>query len=323
MSSRKYLLAIFFISITFVGVIAGAQLARIEDRQRSVVAVPIDIPLNTDFEPVITDSAFLEPITKDQFQPIATTSRQISKAAIDPVLAESYIVGDILTGKIYMEKNSTQVYPFASMSKLITALVAEDNYRGDKLIAITQENTRVSPDASALRAGETFTLNELMYPLLLNSSNVAGEAIASSSDRMKFLELMSSYSWEIGMPKAFFVDPTGLSERNAGTAKGFFAMARYLYSQKPEILAITKLERLSVGTTTNHGAHDFVNIHPFVRDARFLGGKTGRTPAALDTMLTILNIWGRPVAIVVMRSPGNRAKDTAYLAQKVSNMLAL
>jgi D-alanyl-D-alanine endopeptidase (penicillin-binding protein 7) len=240
----------------------------------------------------------------------------------DTVTAEAYLVGDAKTGRIYLEKNSGMILPVASMSKLITAIAATDRYSPTTTIEITEPETQVPPDPSGLTVGENFTVAELLYPLLMDSSNVAADALASSTGRIDFLESMSSYAWEIGMPHAFFADPSGLSERNAGTAVDFFALARYLYLDRPDILAVSCTIRASTATTTSHGAHDFVNIHPFVNDKRFLGGKTGHTLAALDTMLTIMNIAGHPIAVIVLRSYGERARDTSLLIDKVSTMLS-
>lgn len=239
----------------------------------------------------------------------------------DSVTADSYIVGDVSTGKIYIEKNGLAVLPFASMSKLITAIAATDERDLLDTVTISTSSTEVSPDASNLRPNEKFTIGELMYPMLMNSSNVAAEALSSSQDRSKFLESMSGYAWEIGMPGSYFADPTGISPRNAGTARGFFAMARYIFDKRPDILAITRIQELKISTSTDHGAHTFTNIHPFVTDPRFLGGKTGRTPEALETMLTIMKIKDHPIAIIIMRSDGVRARDTNILINRIQNIL--
>ena len=115
--------------------------------------------------------------------------------------------------------------------------------------------------------------------------------------------------------------PSGLSDKNAGTAKDFFALARYLYRYRPDILALTRIVSTSTATTTLHDAHVYASIHPFVSDPRFLGGKTGHTPAALDTMLTIMNIAGHPIAIIVLRSDGERARDSSLLADQTTAIL--
>lgn len=232
------------------------------------------------------------------------------------ITAVAYLVGDVSTGEVYLDKNSRAVLPVASMSKLITAFAATDMYPASTTVLVTKIETEVASDTSQLMPGEKFTVGDLLYPMLLNSSNVAAEALASSTDRDKFMELMSSYAWEVGMPSSYFADPSGLSPKNISSARDFFALARYLYGFRPDILAITRVVSLKVSTTTDHGSHIFSNIHPFVRDPLFIGGKTGHTLEAGDTMLTILKIDEKPIAIVVLRSKsGNRERDTRLLLE--------
>ena len=173
-----------------------------------------------------------------------------------------------------------------------------------------------------MKEGEHFTVRELLKPLLLASSNVAAEALLSTIDRAHFLELMSNYSWEIGMPSTFFADPSGVSPRNVASAHDLFALATYLYTSRPDILEITRSVGTEIATTTEHGSHAFPSTHPFASDPRFIGGKTGRTPEAGDTMLTILRIDNQAVAIVVLGSRyEGRAADTRLLISKVENIL--
>jgi len=268
--------------------------------------------------PAAIDESFFQPVVPVVDQ---TVDEKPIKPRLDQVAAEAYIVGDVSSGHIYLEKAADTVFPFASMTKLVTAITATNMHKPDDLIEISQRDIEVSSDTAGFITGEKFTVNELLYPLLLESSNVAAEALASSPDRTKFLELMSSYGWEIGMPKSFFEDPTGLSHYNGGTARGFFAMAQYLYSDRQDILSVTRTPHIFIATTTIHGSHDLTNIHPFVNDPRFLGGKTGYTPLALDTMLTIVKLGDRPIAIIVLRSPYERARDTRLLIDKVSVLL--
>ncbi len=241
----------------------------------------------------------------------------------DEIGADSYLVGDVQTGKIYLEKNASAVLPFASMSKLVTAIIATKLYSATDTILITPADTEVPSDDTGLHAGESFTVNELLYPMLLASSNIAAEALASHVDRIKFLEAMSSFAWGIGMSRSYFADPTGLSEHNAGTAEGFFALARYLYSERRDLLAITMTAHDVIASTTTHAAHDLKSIHPFVNDPRFLGGKTGHTEYALDTMLTIMNIDDHPIAIIVLHSPYRREEDTKILITKAAAILTV
>jgi D-alanyl-D-alanine endopeptidase (penicillin-binding protein 7) len=232
------------------------------------------------------------------------------------------MVADLESDEVFIEKNSAAVLPVASMSKLITAFVATEVIDDDILISISEDNAALPPDTSKLTAGEKMPLKTILYPLLLSSSNVAAEALASAVNRTDFLESMSSYAWEVGMPSSYFADASGLSPQNAASARDMLALARYLHSSRQDILQITRTPMSAVGTTTDHGSHTFVSTHPFVSDPNFLGGKTGRTPEAGETMITLMKIADRSVALVVLGSQyGHRESDTRLLIEKVKKEL--
>jgi D-alanyl-D-alanine carboxypeptidase len=238
------------------------------------------------------------------------------------VTARAYMVADLDTGKIYLEKNSRAVLPVASMSKLITAFVATEVIDKDALITISEENAGLPPDTSNLTAGEKIPFKTILYPLLLSSSNVAAEALASATNRRDFLESMSSYAWEVGMPSSFFADASGLSPQNAASARDMFALARYLHKSRQDILSITRTPVSSIATTSEHGAHTFLSTHPFVNDPNFLGGKTGRTPEAGETMITLMQVSNRPLAIIVLGSQyGSREPDTRALIEAAKKVI--
>jgi D-alanyl-D-alanine carboxypeptidase len=302
---NKRMLILLAAALAVIGIAAGVKIQEViqSHHTQSSLAVMPEIPLAR--APVAQAIAQLPPQSLPPVRPA------------DEITARAYIVGNAMTDHVYMSSNSTAVLPVASMSKLITTIAATDTMSPTTTITITSAETNVPGDNSNLTAGETFALEELLYPLLLDSSNVAAEAIASSTDRAKFLELMSSYAWEVGMPTAFFADPSGIDPGNHASAADMLALARYLYIYRPDILALTHIARAEVSTTSLHGGHDFNNIHPFINDPRFIGGKTGRTPEAGETMMTILRIGGQAVAFIVMGSDyGRREADTNLLIQK-------
>jgi D-alanyl-D-alanine carboxypeptidase len=311
--NKTRLLLLFAACLTIIGIIAGVRIEQtIESSavQPSIIVEPVVLSTPT---PIASIPAIL-PAQSEQIQPQPAPPVVPSP---NEITAKAYVVGNVMTGHVYLSSNAATVMPVASMSKLITTIAATDNMSPTTTITITPSEMDVPPDGSNLQAGETFTLKELIYPLLLDSSNVAAEAIASSSDRMGFLVLMSSYAWEVGMPTAYFADPSGINPHNHASANDMFALAKYLYVYRPEILAITRIAHEGVATTTEHGSHVFDSIHPFVNDPRFIGGKTGRTPEAGETMMTILHMGTEPIAFIIMGSDyGRREADTDLLIQK-------
>lgn len=286
------------------------------------ITIPEVVKLDDSF---YEDSLDQIPVSKQSVLPLTTNKEENIPQVIqypDGITSRAYIVGNLRTGEIYVSRNSRLALPIASMSKLMTAYVGIQVLTPTTTIEIAEENTKVYPDSSNLTTGEKFTFDMILYPLLLNSSNVAAEAIATTYGRTDFLELMSGYAWEIGLPSSFFTDPSGLSPQNRASAQGFFELTKYIYETERELFTITKTSDLTVSTTTEYGTHRFINIHPYIKDPRFLGGKTGRTPEAGDTMLTILDIGGEPVAFIVLGGAYDKRKtDTDLLIMKLQKLI--
>ena len=316
----RHLTVLVIFILVVVGMVAGIEVTH---RQEAIQDESISTGDNLLSDPVV-DEKIVE-VTEDFIQPAKPVTTTPVIVGDSRVKAQAYLIADIETGEVYDSRNMDKAYPVASMSKLVTALVTLDTIASTTQITISEADTRVASDTSMLRAGEMFSRDELLKALLLSSSNVAAMALASTTgNRDAFMEHMSALSWEIGMPKTFFADPSGLSSSNVASARDIFALARYLQLYRPEILSLTTIPQYEIATTTDHGAHQVISTHPFVADTRFVGGKTGRTPEAGETMLTILKINDRTIAFVVLKSLyGYRALDTKYLIenyiQKFSN----
>jgi D-alanyl-D-alanine carboxypeptidase len=254
-------------------------------------------------------------------EPVKTETEEL----ISKITAVSYIAGNLKTGKIYFEKRADISLPVASMSKLLTASVAQDLVSSETETVITEEMINTLPqNKDDFVKGEKFSISELIPIMLVSSSNIAAEAIASTSamNRDLFVTNMSSYSWEVGVRSSYFYDPSGISELNRVSARDIFELSKYLYERKPQILAITKTAKGFLEANSKHNAHRYESTHPYVNDRRFMGGKTGTTLAAGETMLTVLNIKGEPISITVLHSKQTMRKaDTEILAKLVSNIL--
>ncbi|HEX7724460.1 MAG TPA: hypothetical protein VF438_01850, partial [Candidatus Paceibacterota bacterium] len=214
---HRGLVAIIVVAATIVGIAAGAKLAQIQQAEKygsiNITLQQPDSGGTSKNNPVQISKNFYKPtapttIPKTTQKPVATATKTPTKSSAatppaDGISAESYIVGNLDTGDVYLEKNADAVLPFASMSKLITALVETNIYTKNDRITIPHTSEDIAPDLSGVREGETFTAQELIYPMLMTSSNIAAEAFASSASstsRTEFLNLMNGYSWEIGMP---------------------------------------------------------------------------------------------------------------------------
>ncbi len=245
----------------------------------------------------------------------------------DIITADSYLVGNLATGRIYLEKSPAVVRPIASISKLVTALVIDENMDPDRQIGISSSSVTGYEQTDDIHPGETFSAHDLLTGMLLISSNDAALAFANNFGYTAFISLMNSTARSLGMSQTSFKDPSGLSPNNVSSANDLFKLARYLYSDDPGILAITKMPQFDVATTTLHDGHDFVNIDPFAYDPHYIGGKTGRSDQAGETMLSMFNLpisgVDNPIAIVVLHSnQDDRQIDSSILVGKVLGLIS-
>jgi len=234
--------------------------------------------------------------------------------------ANAYLVADLRNNYILLEYNRDEVLPVASITKLMTALVTIGHIRLENNIHISQEDL-IQTSRPRLRAGSSISAYNLLFPLLLESSNEAAEALARRLGRNRFISLMNQKARAIGMNESQFADPSGISGENKSSASDLFNLARYLYNNRHFIL------RMSAGEIIDsvYGEPIFPNLgnfNLFGSNSLFVGGKTGKTNIAKETFLGIFRLeFGgeeRPVAIIILGSDDNRAD-----AEKILNWLSL
>ena len=198
--------------------------------------------------------------------------------------AVSYLLADAHTGRVYYEKNTKQVRPIASMSKLMTALVANEAIHYDQALTIAQNDGQTQGDFGKLTPGAHMVAGEALYPLLLESNNAVAHALARHYGQKNFIRLMNEKARAIGARTLSFADASGISPYNRGSAEDIFKLARYLLSSQSFILDITQEKKHAVEHTL------FTNMNHFSEDDSFVGGKTGFTTAAAETMVAVFDV---------------------------------
>ena len=137
-------------------------------------------------------------------------------SGVPDVEAKSAIIlcGD--TGEIIWEKNADEKMEPASMTKLMTALLAVENLKPDQEVEVTGEAAAMPETKIYLQTGEKITVEELLYGLLLESGNDAAVAlaIATAGSVEDFAAMMNERAKEIGCTNTNFVNPSGLADEN-------------------------------------------------------------------------------------------------------------
>jgi D-alanyl-D-alanine carboxypeptidase len=197
---------------------------------------------------------------------------KVAYFSIDSVGAQSAIIFDQATGEVIAEKNSTAVRPIASVTKLLTAAMFYEHADLDATTSIAWSDVNTEGAAGRLHANEVYGYRELLFPLLLESSNDAASAMLRIEPDL--LTQMRAYAASLGLSQTAFADPSGLSKENVSTASELAILARALYEREPHIFDITRLD-LYIGTHTG-----WLNNDPMEKKEGFAGGKHGYTEEA-------------------------------------------
>lgn len=217
------------------------------------------------------------------------------------VTAQAYLVADLKTGEVLLSQRPNSIYPIASITKLMTAVVSLEEINQDNLMTIEAEAIATNGEAGGLILGEKLSVGDLLYPLLLESSNDAAEALAQAYGRASFVARMNDEAKAIGLKRTTFADPSGISSGNRSTAQDLFYFMAYLYQEERTLLTLTKLPQ------KRNGNHLWLNNNHLVSMAGFLGGKTGKTVVAHQTLVSIIDLplgdgIDKPVAIILLQS---------------------
>src|SRR3989344_4323325 len=114
-----------------------------------------------------------------------------SEGAEPKVSAQAFLVGDLKTGEVILSKNQERKFPIASVSKLMTALVASEIAKEDDIAQVSKKALATKGTNGNFTTGQKIKVNDLLYPLLLESSNDAAEIIAEHFERNVFIQKMN------------------------------------------------------------------------------------------------------------------------------------
>jgi len=169
----------------------------------------------------------------------------------DPVkiASPSAVLMEPLSGRVIYQKNAHERRNPASVTKIMTLIVAFDALRDGKVnlkdpVTISEEAKRQPGTTIFADVGETFTLEELLLSVAVGSANDAAVAVAEhvAGSVEAFVSLMNAKAKELGMNDTHFVNPTGLSaEGHLSTAYDIALMSRHAVLNYPELVKLTAI----------------------------------------------------------------------------------
>jgi len=270
--------------------------------------------------------------------PLYTATAAPTAIMIDDIAlqAKAAYVFDVKSQRALYAKNESEPLPLASITKLMTALLAHELIVADELVTIPSVAIAQEGD-SGLQAGELFTAEQLSEFSLLSSSNDAAYTLAASVGNLlgqrdpaeQFVAGMNIRARELGLNSLEFKNMTGLdvstTEPGAiGTAKDVSFLLEYIILNYPEIL--TPTQEPSSRVYNDDGAyHDLSNTNPVVDQIpNLIGSKTGYTDLAGGNLTVAFELGlDRPIIITVLGSTRDaRFSDVLTLVTAIQTSTA-
>jgi D-alanyl-D-alanine carboxypeptidase (penicillin-binding protein 5/6) len=233
--------------------------------------------------------------------------------------AKSALVYDTVSGKTLFAKEPDTRLPLASLTKVMTALIARDIASQDSEVVVTAEAVREDGDAG-LAVGERWRLRDLLDFSLVTSANDGMKAISLSYE--DFISQMNVKASQIGMKNTYYVNDTGLDESEVqggayGSARDQALLLEHILRNYPDLLGATKVPSLSI-RSLDGVLHIAKNTNLIVGDIPgLIASKTGFTDLAGGNLLIAFDPEvGRPIIISLLgSSEEGRFEDMKKLVQ--------
>lgn len=252
------------------------------------------------------------------------------------ITAEAGYVWDIANQKALFKKEESKALPLASITKLMTALVAQEVLDENQQVTIGELSIKQDGD-SGLHSGEVFNRLTLSDLVLMSSSNDGAFALAATAGNIlipgqgasAFVTAMNVRAKEIGLSETHFKNPTGLDisphESGAdGSAKDMAFLMEYIVKNEPDILTFTREDQARVWSKTGE-FHDAENTNFYIDEIPgLIGSKTGYTDLAGGNLVIAFNVGlERPVVAVILGSTQQeRFTDMMKLIKHTQKLVA-
>jgi len=249
---------------------------------------------------------------------------QIHEGDLAEMTAQSVLMYDLTTDKVLYEKEAKVRRPMASITKIMTAIIAIENRRLDDKYLVRHEDI-VGEDSMGVRAGEVYSFQDLLYGLMLPSGNDAAEVFAHNypSGREGFIKAMNNKAESLGLVDTHFTNPSGLQGdgEQYTTTYDLLVITRYALEHYPIFAHTVATSTFDIAESNEHGALTLVNetnlltTYPGVK-----GVKTGYTPEAGMCLVTYLDYGGHKIIGIMLNSENRRGEMKELLDYSLKSL---
>lgn len=235
------------------------------------------------------------------------------------VNAKAAVVLDSETDAVLYSKSSDKKFPVASLTKIMTALVVLDNAGLDETVTINQRAFSTAGSKNGLAVGEKITVENLLKIMLVNSNNIAANALAEhiNGNVGDFVGLMNKKADLIGLENTEFLNPSGLDSAkgdNISTAYEISQLVDYAL-EKPLLWEVLRTKRITVASADGKIKHHLKNTNLLLgKLENIVGGKTGLTDNAGQCLVLVVSNPDNNYRIIsVVLNADDRFSETSKL----------
>lgn len=239
--------------------------------------------------------------------------------------ARHYLLADADSGEIIAKYDENAHVPIASTTKIMTAVVALENYDLDDIATISDKASQQIGADAYLQPGEKITIGNLLNCMLIKSGNDSAYAVAEHMDKAnetdvaEFVRKMNEKAKELGMNDTHYNDPAGLDTTGYSSAHDLFLVTKYAL-QKDEFRKIV-IKSSEVVTNTDHTIyHELKNSNRLVAEYQYpgaIGVKTGYMPEAGHVLVGAAKRNNHTLVAVVINTYADTASASADEARRL------
>jgi len=218
--------------------------------------------------------------------------------------------------EVIFEKESSTILPIASLTKLMVADIILENFNLNGIVKISKNAVSQEGEMGNLKIGEELSVENLLYIMLIESSNDAAYALSEIITPEDFVLLMNLEAKYLGMSDTYFEDPMGISTNNQSSTKDLVILVEHLL-EKPLVWEILKKPEFELKLPDGVLHHTLKNTNEILQEwgsnLEIVGGKTGYTLKANGCFVLVLRVVEDGYLINVILGSNDRFSEMKQL----------
>ncbi len=277
-------------------------------RAKVIAALGGSVVLFTALLAILFSLSYTTPPSSEEFFPHSLPDR-----GTPALSAEAYFVVFVSEGgtaRTLLERNADEVLAIASVTKLMTALVAAEEFSSTDTVTMSERALQEKGASGVYESGQMFRLEDALHAILIASHNEMADAIAEKEGKSAFVAAMNGKAAALELSRTGYVNPVGVDPApgeamNHSTARDVYRLMRYIAEEKPDILSITRKESYRLTDANGVFITELQSTNKLLGEEHapfsLLGGKTGDTPRAKQNLVIAADTpcRGRLYAVVL------------------------